>query len=109
MDANDLIELTGELARLQAAIADFTNRAETIKDVLRKLGDGDHEAAGRPVVRVQTSRRFNVAKAYELVPEPLRVACMTTQIDPAKVRQYLAPALVDACMEESGKPRVSLL
>lgn len=115
-DPTTTTELDADRARIVAALADLNDKiatlnadAEALKAELRNLPAGDYLLDGRPALRIVTSRRFDADKALELVPEPLRPECYTTAVDPKKVREYLAPALVDACMVTSGKPRVTVL
>lgn len=105
----DTARIVARLAELQATISDLSAEAEALKAELRSLPAGDHDIDGRPALRIVPTRRFDAEKALELVPDPLRGECHVTVVDPKKVREYLAPALVDACMVESGKPRVTVL
>ena len=105
----DTANIVAKLADLQARIADLTGQAEALKAELRSLPPGDHTIGGQPVLRIIPTRRFDPAKALELVPEPLRDQCYVRTLDAAAVKQYLAPALVETCMVESGKPKVAVL
>lgn len=105
----DTAALVGRLAELNDKIADLNGQAEAVKAELRNLAAGDYGIGGAPALRIVPTRRFDPAKALELVPEPLRAECYSTAVDPAKVKQYLAPALVDLCMVAAGKPKVVLL
>jgi hypothetical protein len=105
----DTARIVAKLADINARIADLTSEAEGLKAELRNLPAGDHLVDGRPVLRIIPNRRFDVEKALTLVPEPLRDNCYTTAVDPAKVKEYLAPALVEMAMVEVGKPKVVLL
>lgn len=105
----DSAALVGRLAEINERIANLTSQAESIKAELRSLTPGDYASGGNTVLRIVPTRRFDADKALELVPEPLRPECYTTAVDAKKVRSYLAPALLDACMVESGKPKVVLL
>jgi hypothetical protein len=107
---DDTFRLVRDLADLNAHIAKLTADAEAIKTELRaRCEAGDYvEDGGRTVLKIVPTRKFDVARALELVPEPLREACYTTAPDPAKVKEYLAPALVESCMVVNGKPKVVL-
>lgn len=105
----DTANLVARLADLNAKIADLNTEAEAIKAELRSLTPGDYTHGGRPALRVVATRRFDPVKGFELVPEALRPNCYTQEIDAKKVKEYLAPALLEACMVESGKPRVTVL
>lgn len=104
----DTARIVSRLVDLQAIIAEKTAEAEALKAELRSLPPGEHDIAGKPVLRIIPNRRFDPAKALELVPESLRDQCYSNTLDSAKVKQYLAPALLDACMVEVGKPKVVL-
>lgn len=105
----DTARLVSRLVDLQDRIADLTSEAEAVKAELRSLNPGDYAINGQPALRIQPTRRFDADKALEYVPEPLRDQCYSTVVDPKKVKQYLAPALADACMVEVGKPKVQVL
>lgn len=105
----DTARIVSELAELQAKIADLTEKAETLKAELRSLPPGDHEIDGRAAVRIVPNRRFDPTKGVELVPESLRGECYSTVVDAAKVKKFLAPAVLEAAMVETGKPKVVLL
>lgn len=105
----DTARLVSHLADLNAKIAELTAEAEGMKAELRSLTAGDYTLDGRPALRIIPTRRFDVDKALGYVPEPLRAECYTTAADPKKVKQYLAPALADACMVDAGKPKVVIL
>lgn len=102
-------DLVRRLAELQAQIAELTDIAEGIKTELRTLPPGDHTVDGRPALRIIPTRRFDPKIGITLVPEVLREQCYTTDLDPAKVKEFLPPALLDTCMVESGKAKVSVL
>lgn len=101
--------IVASLADLNAQIADLTERAEVLKAELRNLPPADYDIDGRPALRIAPTRRFDPAKGLELVPEPLRANCYSEVVDAAKVRSYLAPALVEMAMVDAGKPKVTVL
>lgn len=105
----DTARIIAKLAELNARIADLTTEAESLKAELRNLPAGDHLVDGRPALRIVPTRKFDTEKALELVPEPLRPNCYSNVLDAAKVKEYLAPALVETVMVVSGKPKVVLL
>jgi hypothetical protein len=105
----DTARIVAKLAELNARIADLTAEAEGLKAELRSLPPGDHLIDGKPALRIVLNRRFDAEKALVLVPEPLRGDCYATTLDAAKVKSYLAPALVETAMVEVGKPKVVLL
>lgn len=102
-------DLVRRLAELQAQIAELTELAEGIKTELRTLPAGDHTIDGKPALRIVPTRRFDPKLGITLVPEVLREQCYTTDLDAAKVREFLSPALLDTCMVDAGKPKVSVL
>lgn len=105
----DTARIVAKLADINARVADLTSEAEALKAELRNLPAGDHLIDGRPAVRIVPNRRFDADKGLELVPEPLRGECYSTAVDAAKVKSYLAPALLEMAMVEVGKPKVVLL
>lgn len=105
----DTGRVVSRLVDLNAKIAELTAEAEGLKAELRGLHPGDYNLNGRPALRVAATRRFDATKGLELVPEPLREQCYSTTVDAKKVKEYLAPALVDTCMVEVGKPQVRVL
>lgn len=105
----DTARIVDALADLNARISDLTDQAEALKAELRQLPPADYLIDGRPALRIIPTRRFDPARALELVPEPLREECYVRSLDAARVKKYLAPALVDTCMVDSGKPKVVVL
>lgn len=105
----DTARIVAKLAELNARLSELNSEAEALKAELRSLPAGDHIIDGRPALRIVPTRRFDAALALELVPEPLRPGCYSQVIDAAKVKEYLAPALVETVMVVSGKPKVVLL
>lgn len=105
----DTARIVAKLAETNARIADLNSQAEALKAELRQLPPADYDIDGRPALRITPTRRFDPSKGLELVPEPLRDQCYSTVVDAAKVRTYLAPALVEMAMVDSGKPKVTVL
>lgn len=105
----DTARIVSRLVDLNARIADLTAEAEGLKAELRSLPEGDHVIDGRPALRIIPNRRFDATKGLELVPEPLRAQCYSTSVDPAKVKEFLAPALLEQAMVVAGKPKVVIL
>lgn len=103
--------LCAKLADYASQIADLTAQAESLKAELRVMcAPGDYaDPAGLPMLRITTQRRFDVDAAAALVPEDQRRECFSVAWDAAKVRGHLTPLQVEACMVESGKPKVALL
>lgn len=104
----DTARIVSRLVDLNAQIADLNAKAEELKAELRRLPADEYAIDGRTALRIIPNRRFDPAKGLELVPEQLRNGCYSRALDPAKVKSYLAPALLDAAMVEAGKPKVVL-
>lgn len=102
-------DLIVRLADLQARIQEMTAEAEGLKAELRGYPPGDYDAGRGAKFRIMPTRRFDPEAALLLVPGELRAGCWVQTIDAAKVRSYLAPAYIESCMVESGKPKVMLL
>jgi len=100
--------IAAKLAEINAKITDLNSQAEALKAELRVLPVGKYEIGGTPALNIVPNRRFDVNKGLELVPEPLRERCYSTVLDPAKVKQLIAPALQEMAMVEVGKPKVVL-
>lgn len=105
----DTARIVADLADLQARISELSTRAEALKAELRSLPAGDHDIDGHPALRITPTRRFDPQKGLALVPEPLRGDCYTRTLDATKVKGYLAPALLEQAMVESGKAKVQVL
>lgn len=95
--------LVSRLADVTARIAELTEEAEGIKATLRSYGAGQYDG-----FKVTPGRRFNVEKAYALVPDNLKRDCLTVEIDPDAVKSHLTPAQRESCMDEHGKAKVTL-
>lgn len=104
----DTARIVSKLVDIQSRIADLNGEAEALKAELRSLPPDEYAIDGKTVLRIIPNRRFDATKGLELVPEPLRDNCYSVQLDAAKVKSYLAPALQDAAMVEVGKPKVVL-
>jgi hypothetical protein len=106
----DTTRVLQRLAELNATIADLTAEAESLKAELRGLPAGDHTIAGRPVLRIIASRRFDAtAAATSRLDEDQRAKCLQVSYDAAAVKKYLTPIEVDEFMVENGKPKVVIL
>lgn len=105
----DTTRIVAKLAELNARISDLTAEAESLKAELRSLPPGDHIIDGRPALRIIPTRRFDPVKGLALLPPALHADCYTTALDAAKVKQFLAPALLETAMVEAGKNKVVVL
>lgn len=103
------VTMLTRLLDLNARIADLTTEADALKQELRNLQPGEYAVNGQPAVRIARTRRFDPEKGLLLVPGPLHADCYSTVLDAAKVKKYLAPALLDTCMVEVGQPQVRVL
>lgn len=103
-------ESTANLARRLVAIADakaeLDAEADQIKNELRSLGAGTH-AAGDYKVTVSTQRRFDASLAQQILDDATYTS-LCTAFDSKKAKATLPPALYEACMGESGDPRVAV-
>jgi hypothetical protein len=99
-----------ELVALEAQRAEIVAEADEIKARIRShLEVGAQvEVDGRQVLSIQPNRRLDVDAAVALLPAEVLPLVQTLTVDPKKVRQYLAPALVERCMVEAGQPKVVL-
>lgn len=91
---------------LDALRADLTVEMEAIKERLRE--GGTQTAPCGVKITVSPNRRFDPAKAAEVVPEALLPLCQKTIIDSAKAKAALPPAIYEAAMVEVGAPRVTI-
>lgn len=110
IDNTEAADLVKQLHHLSADIAELQALADDIKGRLRATLDvGTYTVEGNDIIRLAPNRRFDVDAAIALVPAEFRENCATRGWDPKKVKEYLAPALVETCMVEAGQPRVSLI
>jgi len=104
-----LAPLATQLADVQAAIADLTEREKGLKAAIRDLvpGSDSYAAAGLTVV-VSTNNRFDAAKALPLIPDALRPLVVETVETVNKDRlKALAPAIFEQA-QNVGDYRISL-
>jgi chromosome segregation ATPase len=103
---NDRIEkLAREYARLRNHRDALQEQMDEITAELREAGRGVVRA-GNHTVRVGPNRRLNdakVARRYPISRYPQLYAPSST-----KIRQHLAPAIVERLMHEVGKDRVTV-
>lgn len=110
LDNTDTAELVTRLHAVTAEIAELTSIADDLKQLLRsRLHAGTYTMNGDDVIAIRPNRRFNIDAGVALLPEQLREACRADGYDPKKVKEYLAPALLEQCMIEVGQPKVVLL
>lgn len=102
-------QLVGELVDLQDQVAALDERMKAIRSQLvEHIGVGNNlDVNGVKVSVREPSRRFNLARAQELVtPEVLELA---KEVSPAALKKFLSPILLDQCMEPSnGAPVVTV-
>ena len=110
MNDDELAELTRRYLELAARRDEAELELTTIKAKIRDAHptgtnltttDGVH-------VAVTANRRFDPAKAAEVVPPELLALCQITKVDPAAAKKALPPALYDACMVDVGDPVVRI-
>lgn len=96
--------LAARLVAIADAKAELDAEADEIKAQLRDLGPGSH-AAGDYKVSITVQRRFDPALAKQVLSDET-FESLCTAFDTKRAKQILAPAIYDACMSESGDPRV---
>lgn len=88
---------------------DIEAEQSQILDRIRALELGQHTTlSGASFTISPPNRRFNIEKAVQLLPDETLAQCRAEGFDPAKVKRFLSPELLDMCMDEGrGEPRVS--
>lgn len=112
---------TYDTTALERDVATYLDLDERIKDLQAQQGDirarlrknlpvGKHATGLGVVVTVSPpSRRFNLVKAVELLPEELREECRADGYEAGKVKRFLSPALLDIAMEPgAGEAQVRI-
>lgn len=96
-----------ELADLAASISE---EQAAIKARFRTLGQGDHKApCGVAVSVTPPNRSFNLDKAVKMLNDDQRELAKADGYDAKKVKHFLAPALLEVCMDPgTGDLRVSV-
>lgn len=106
-DGEETTRLVSELAALQQALAGLTERIDYLKDVLRKLGPGQH-AAGDHTVTVTPFRRLDETKVREQFDPTVYPLLYKRVVDGPKLKATVPTQTYESLMSESGKARVSI-
>jgi len=95
---------------LDEAAKEIAAEQAGIKARLRALGTGEHVAPCGVVVAVTPpNRTFDLGTAVKLLAPEVLEHCKADGFDPAKVKRFLPPALLDVAMlPGKGEPRVSI-
>lgn len=94
---------------LQAAREQIEHEQSEIKARMRSaLSEGRHDTPSGARVTITRNRRFDSAKAAEVIPAELLPLVQTTVIDAKRAKEVLAPRLLDQCRVEYGEPRVAI-
>lgn len=95
---------------LDDMVQQYLSEMTAIKTRLRDLGEGPHAApCGVQVTVSHPNRSFNLTRAVDMLNEEQRSLARADGYDPKKVKQFLPPALLEACMDPgSGDLRVSI-
>lgn len=93
---------------LDAIRADIEIEQNSIKERLRALGAGVHQAPCGVAVSVTPTRRFDAAKAEQIIPPNLLEQVQSLVIDSKKAKAVLPPAAYEACQSEVGSARVTI-
>ncbi len=95
---------------LSELLETITGEMTAIKERFRALGNGEHKAPSGVSVTVSApNRSFNLPRATELLSEEQLALCTKDGYDAKKVRNFLAPALLEICMDPgNGELRVSV-
>lgn len=88
---------------------DIEAEQSQILDRIRALGLGQHTTVSGVAFTISPpNRRFSVEKAVQLLPAETLEQCRAEGFDPAKIKRFLSPELLDMAMDEGrGEPRVS--
>lgn len=95
---------------LDDTVQQYIAEMNAIKTRLRGLGEGPHEApCGVHVTVSHPNRSFNLTRAVDMLNDEQRNLARADGYDAKKVKQFLPPALLEACMDPgSGELRVSI-
>lgn len=116
--APDHVDLDPDLAHVVAALRDLKLRRDRLdeeegelKARLRKVLVAGQRGYvdGQPAVTLQPNRRFNLDRAVGFLPAEVAERCRVHAYDPKQVKRFLAPAVLDLCMDAVGDPKVVLL
>lgn len=114
-NTDTLASLANRLAAAQARRDAITEpldaEIEGLKGAIRAevadSGPGTYEA-GEYTLTLRANRRFDPARAADILPAEVVAAITTTSIDPKVARQKLPPETFEACMTERGNMTVVL-
>ena len=95
---------------LDDTVQQYLSEMNAIKARLRDLGDGQWEApCGVHVSVTLPNRSFNLTRAVDMLNDEQRTLARADGYDAKKVKQFLPPTLLEACMDPgSGDLRVSI-
>lgn len=110
MNDDELTALTRRYLDLAARRDDLDLELGAIKAKIRdNITPGDTLTTTDGIkVTVTANRRFNPAKAAEIIPADLLTLCQTTVVDAKKAKSVLPPALYEAAMVTVGDPVVRI-
>lgn len=106
-----------ERDRLRARYLDLDARRREIDDEMsaikarfRNAYEAGYQATTPDGGKVALSpnRKFDPARAAEVLPAELVRLCTVEKIDPATAKKQLPPSAYEACMVEAGEPRVTV-
>lgn len=98
--ATNLDTLVARYVDLSDHIDHLIAARNEIIDQLRDLGPGKHPTGSGLVVTVSPpSRRFNAARAEQMLSPQQLELCHHDGYDAKKIKQFLPPVLLDQCMD----------
>jgi hypothetical protein len=103
----DHLALVDELVNIQAAMSRLGEREAEIKDFLRELDPGKHEA-GVHTLTITPNRRLDEAKVEAAYPVETNQHLYKRVVNTPVFKALVEPAVYDAMLVEVGKAKISV-
>lgn len=97
LNETELTDCVVRLADIQARQAELQRQADSLKTILRALGETRQRRFGDLMLTVTPNRRFDANKARDVLSAPVLQQISVSRPDPATARKVLPPDVYAEC------------